>query len=598
MMEKGVDLICMGRVGVDLYAEQINSPLKDVESFRKYLGGSPGNISVGVSRLGLKTALFSAVGTDEMGQFLKSQLIKEGVDTTMLIESDRHLTALAILGICPPDRFPLIFYRHDCADMQLKTAHIDQAMIEKAKAFQFSGTGISSALMRETTRAALIRCKAHGVKVILDIDYRPVLWGLSSAGDGETRYKSDEKVSRYYQDFLPFCDIVVGTDEELCIAAGVDHPYQAIAKIQTFAKVDVVYKTGLAGSEVHLFASKEIISQPAFVVDVFNTLGAGDAYLSGLLRGLLTGMNWSESLVLANACGALVCARHGCSPAMPSFKELKYFIEGYKQLGKAVVFDANLERLHAKVGIEKRNPIALLAYDHRWQFEKSADEHGRDYDCIAEFKKAIYQGFKVVKSRYKGNLSLGVICDWQYGADVLAEAACRGDLALSPLEAANSYLSEWIDEDKGIDEQICRLPATQGLKFLWRFHPDMSIAQKAHQLQRLKQAYLAAKNRDRRLMLELIVPAEYDFNIQALSQSIEMVYRQGIYPHWWKLQALSNRKQWRQLEEIISRHDVDARMVVLGGLARELDDYAPLFETITDLEKVDGFAFGRSIFWS
>ena len=106
------DLICMGRVAVDFYADQIHSPLEHAQSFSRYLGGCAGSISVGTSRLGLKSAMFSCVGTDDMGVFLRNQLQFEGVDTSLLRSTPDHLTGLVVLGVSPPDRFPLIFYRH------------------------------------------------------------------------------------------------------------------------------------------------------------------------------------------------------------------------------------------------------------------------------------------------------------------------------------------------------------------------------------------------------------------------------------------------------------------------------------------------------
>src|SRR5438552_2959324 len=126
---RAIDVICMGRVAVDLYAEQIHCPLENVQTFRKYLGGCAGNIAVGTSRLGLHSAMFSCVGTDAMGQFLKATLFEEKIDIRLLYETEQYLTGLVLLGICPPDHFPLIFYRNQCADMQLKPHHVNQEIL-------------------------------------------------------------------------------------------------------------------------------------------------------------------------------------------------------------------------------------------------------------------------------------------------------------------------------------------------------------------------------------------------------------------------------------------------------------------------------------
>jgi 5-dehydro-2-deoxygluconokinase len=344
LQEKEVDVICMGRVAVDLYAEESHMPLRDVEAFKKYLGGSPGNISVGSRRLGLKSALFSCIGKDEMGFFLKEILKKEGVDTSLLYETDKHLTALAILGINPPSHFPLMFYRENCADMQLHPSQSRHELFRQAKLFQFSGTGISTPSMREATREAIKQAKENGVLVVFDLDFRPVLWELTSPADGETRYIQSDVVSKHYQSFLPFCDLVVGTDEEIMTAGGINNVDESLLAIKALTDADIVYKKGLQGSEIHLHFDGDVIMQKAYEVEVYNTLGAGDGFMSGLLYGILKKASWLDTLSYANACGAIVSSRHGCAPAMPTEEELHYFLEKYPEKGKEIVFDPFLKR--------------------------------------------------------------------------------------------------------------------------------------------------------------------------------------------------------------------------------------------------------------
>ena len=198
----------MGRVAVDLYAEQVYSHLKDAQSFRKYLGGCAGNTAVGTARLGLKSAMFSCVGTDEMGLFLRDTLENEGVDTTLLRSTPEHLTALVVLGVNPPDRFPLIFYRENCADMQIQPEDVNPEKFRESKALLITGTGLSTSSMRKATWKAVKTAKKSGCSVILDIDYRPVLWGLTEAGDGETRFVASATVTRKIKPFLSELDLI------------------------------------------------------------------------------------------------------------------------------------------------------------------------------------------------------------------------------------------------------------------------------------------------------------------------------------------------------------------------------------------------------
>ena len=597
--DKTNDVVCMGRISVDLYAGQVNSPLKDVQSFNKYLGGSPANISVGTSRLGLNSALFSGVGTDDMGKFLKQELLKEKVDTSMLIEKDEHLTALVILGVQPPNTFPLIFYRENCADMQLKPQDLNIELLKDSKAFQFSGTGISTESMRETTKYALDVAKQNGVKVVLDIDYRPVLWGLTAAGDGETRFTESAEVSAIYKDFLPFCDLIVGTDEELCIAAGVSDPIEAIKMIQDLCDADIVYKTGLQGSEVHIKSQNNIISVPAFLVDVFNTLGAGDAYMSGLLAGLLRGKSWETSLAYANASGAIVCSRHACAPAIPTLAELEYFIDQYPKQGKQIVYDEKLARIHRlkTVGQAKDFPLTLLAYDHRWQFEEVCDQYNISYSKIVEYKSLVYEGFKKVRDDYKGKNTLGVICDPQYGLDVLQQATESGDFVLAPIEAANIDLIEWIESNKSAHETLASRPKEWGVKVLWKYSKFQDEATKKWQMTKLKELAQACNTLERKIMLELIIPKTHEICGKEIAAAIEDTYEAGVYPFWWKLEAVYTETEWHQIDKAILKYDENARIIVLGGPAKSLEEYKQDFEVISTSKLVNGFAFGRSIFW-
>lgn len=329
--DRPIDLICMGRVAVDLYAEQIGSDLSDAKTFRKYLGGCAGNIAVGAARLGLKSMMFSCVGKDEMGAFIKKTLVNEGVNIDLLYETERHLTGLVLLGVKPPHDFPLMFYRNDCADMQLKPEHAKASILKQAKAILITGTALSTESMRTTTLHLVELAKELGTRIIVDLDFRPVLWGLTALGNGETRYLPSVEVSGIYQQILPYCDLIVGTEEELCIAGGTKDCSEALVVLRSLTAAPLVIKLGEQGCQIYFHHHTAPFASKPFPVDVLNILGAGDGFMAGLLRGLLTGENWQKATTYANACGALVVTRHGCSPAIPYWQELNYFIKEYDQ---------------------------------------------------------------------------------------------------------------------------------------------------------------------------------------------------------------------------------------------------------------------------
>ncbi len=368
--ERPIDVICMGRVAVDLYAEDIGLSLKEAVHFKKYLGGCAGNIAVGASRLGLTSMMLSQVGQDEMGSFIKETLCREGVRTDLLYETANHLTGLVLLGVKPPNDFPLMFYRENCADMQLKREHVVESLIQDAKALLITGTGLSKPEIRDTTYYATHLAIKQQTAVIMDLDYRPVLWGLTAKGDGETRFKSSAQVTQTYQHILPLCSLLVGTEDEFCIAGGEDDLDLALQKIRTITNASLLIKLGEEGSVLYVKDHLTPIKGRAFPVEVLNVLGAGDAFMAGFLRGALTGCTILESLTFANACGALVVTRHGCAPAMPSRQELVYFLDRAHRDHECYKSQA-LKDLHKASTVQDKQTV-LIKKPHGVSFGKRA----------------------------------------------------------------------------------------------------------------------------------------------------------------------------------------------------------------------------------
>ncbi len=306
MESRTPDVICMGRAAVDLYAEQVGAPLEDVTSFAKYLGGSPANIAVGTSRLGLASAMFTKVGDEPLGRFVKKALEGYGVDTRAVTSDPAHLTGLVILGIQPPEKFPILFYREQCADIHLSVADVDPAFIASAKALVVSGTGVSRQPSRDATHQAIRVAREAGRRVVMDIDWRPTLW---LADPVAAQVELGKVVAQ--------ASLVVGTEEEAEVAGGVEY-------LRRTCPGTVVVKRGPRGCTV--FAKGEPgVDVSGFKIEVLNVLGAGDGFLSGFLRGWLHDWPLQRCAKLANAVGAIVVTKHGCAPAMPTFAEVEAF---------------------------------------------------------------------------------------------------------------------------------------------------------------------------------------------------------------------------------------------------------------------------------
>ena len=332
------DTLHMGRSSIDLYANEVGAPFVDIKSFAAYVGGSPTNISVGARRLGLKTVLVTGLGQDPVGDFILNFLEQEGVETRFSPRKPGRRTSAVVLGIEPPDKFPLVYYRDNCADIELTIDDVLAAPIADSHIFQFAGTNLSKEPSRSATLFGAELARQHGVEVVLDIDFRPDQWHDPRAFGVVVRSA------------LRLVDIVIGTEDEINAAMLTDtgqmhltHSQisdtrvsgdidQAIAALLALGPKALLQKRGEAGVRVHLKeadGSLKQIDAPGFPVEVYNILGAGDAFGAGFLYGYVKGWGWYKSARLGNACGAIVVTQHGCANFMPTLAEVEEFVEGY-----------------------------------------------------------------------------------------------------------------------------------------------------------------------------------------------------------------------------------------------------------------------------
>jgi len=239
-VNKPLDLITIGRSSVDLYGAQVGGRLEDMRSFDKYIGGSPTNIACGTARLGMKSAVITAVGDEHMGRFIVEELVREGVDVQGVKVDPERLTALVLLGIRDQEQFPLIFYRENCADMGLSVEDIDPEFIASARAVVATGTHLSHPQVEAATIKALQLARSNNMRCALDIDYRPNLWGVAGHGDGESRFVASDKVTSRLQSTLHLFDLIVGTEEEFHIAGGTTDTLQALKAVRAVSAATLV----------------------------------------------------------------------------------------------------------------------------------------------------------------------------------------------------------------------------------------------------------------------------------------------------------------------------------------------------------------------
>ena len=595
-----IDLACLGRVAVDLYAQQFGSRLEDARSFQMYLGGSSGNVAFGVARLGLKTAMVSRVGNDQMGNFLRETLEREGCDTSALQTDPERLTALVLLGLKDRDTFPLLFVRENCADMAVRADEIREDFIAECRALALTGTHLSIPTTREAALTALGYAKKHGTVRILDIDYRPVLWGLTPRGAGENRYVPDARVTQQLQQVLGEFDLLVGTEEEFLIAGGVPGDLMACLRaVRAVSGAVLVVKRGALGCcVIEGDIPAEIEHAPTFRgerVEVLNVLGAGDAFLSGLLASLLRGQDWREATRTANACGAIVVSRHACSAAMPTPAELAHWFSGSRN--PKVDADLDLAHLHRVTPARAVwDELCVMAFDHRSQFYDLAREAGADESRIPVLKGLLVKAAEQVEVSHQLQGHTGVLIDGgDYGQDALAAATGRGWWVGRPVELPGSRPLRF-DGTRSVGSALVRWPTEQVVKCLVHYHPDDAVDLRLEQEQRVLELWEATRESGNELLLEIIPPKAMTAagtEDEAVLRAVKRFYNLGVRPEWWKLAPMSP-EGWTCLAALVAERDPHCRGAVILGLNQPLQYLADSFALATD-PIVKGFMVGRTL---
>ena len=288
-----IDAVVIGRVGIDLYPNELETPLSEVRTFTRFVGGFAGNVATGLARLGVRCAIVSRVGAEGNGDFVRAWLASQGVDVRFLATDPYWQTPPTFCEVWPPDRFPILFYRKPTApDWQLSPEDFDAAEVASAPILYATGTGLAQSPSRETTLAAL---RAHRGTTIFDLDWRPALW---------------ERPDEYPAVAAEACaaaDVVIGNEEEVA-AARVDAP-------------TLVLKRGERGATVYEHDDETDV--PGFPVEVVNGLGAGDAFAAAVGQALLQGLPLVEAVRRGTVAGALVASQLACSEAMPRLEELE-----------------------------------------------------------------------------------------------------------------------------------------------------------------------------------------------------------------------------------------------------------------------------------
>jgi 5-dehydro-2-deoxygluconokinase len=393
---------------------------------------------------------------------------------------------------------------------------------------------------------------------------------------------------------LPLFDLIVGTEEEFHIAGGTTDTIAALRAVRALTPATLVCKRGPMGAAAFTGPIPDTLDEgqagPGFPIEVFNVLGAGDGFMSGLLKGWLDGEPWPVALTYANACGAFAVSRHGCTPAYPSWEELQFFLKRGVQV-PALRKDAALEQLHWSTNRHGDwSTLRVFAFDHRAQLEAM---EGASPGKIAAFKALCLTAALDVAG---GQPGYGILCDSRLGRQALYAAAGTGLWIARPVEWPGSRpltLEPEIGPDYG---GLSEWPLGHVVKVLCFYHPDDTAEMKAEQESTVTRLFHAARRNRLELLLEIIPSKAGPVTDTTSAEVIQRFYDIGVFPDWWKLEPFATDTAWTNACAAITRNDPYTRGVVVLGLDAEESALAASLALAARHDLVKGFAVGRTIF--
>ncbi len=316
---RSIDIIGIGRLCIDLNADQINRPMEETSSFTKYVGGSPANIAIGAARLGLKSGFIGKVADDQMGRFIVQYLQENEIDISEVsVDNTGAVTGLAFTEIKSPEDCSILMYRDNVADLMLETTDVSEDYISQTKVLLVSGTALAASPSREAVFLALDYARKHDVIVVFDLDYRPYTWN------------SDKETAVYYNLVAEKCDVIIGTREEFDMMEqfekGKQTDQQTAQKWFDFQAEIVVIKHGGDGSITYT-KNGDAYQGGTFKTKVLKTFGAGDSYASAFIYSLMQQWEIPKAMDYGSASATIVISKHSCSEAMPTLEEIERFIE-------------------------------------------------------------------------------------------------------------------------------------------------------------------------------------------------------------------------------------------------------------------------------
>jgi len=591
-----IDVITIGRSSVDLYGQQIGAGLEDATSFSKFVGGCPANIAIGAARLGLRSALISRVGEDPMGRFIIEQMQREGVDVRGIARDAKRLTALALVGAPNDHDFPLLYYRNDCADMALSENDIDPEFIRSSRTVLVSGTHFSQPNTGAAQKKAMRITRENHGKVVFDVDFRPAVWGFTSLDNEEERCIRMAEVSATLRPVLSDCDLISGTEEEMLVVSGEKDLLRALQLIRSLSQAIIILKRGAMGCIIYEGEISDNLEAgvvgKGFSVDVYNTMGAGDSFISGFLRAWLGGERMATCATWANACGAFAVSRLLCASAIPTFVELQYFLQhGSRQ--KALRHDQQLNHIHWATTRGANIPV-LMAIDMGYSRKilERLNKAGDD-DAIVTFNRLAVAAAANVAESCAG---CGVLLDGRFGRQAMFDAQGAGFAWMGRTIDLPESRPLRFDFSQDAGSQIMEWPNAHCIGCRCVYHPDDAVELKEQQQEKLLALLDAARKTGRELALAIIAGKGRTLDDLTVAQVLTELYALDIRPDWWMLEPQPTPAAWQHIHGVITKFDPWCRGIILLAMNASDADLGQAFEVAGAAPLVKGFVGAETVF--
>jgi len=576
------DLLTIGDAQVDFLAEQVDTRLMNVQSFRKKLGGRVPKIAVAASRLGLKTAVISSLGEDELGDFIQQKLLKEGVSTQFLQQTSQQMTKgvfcerSSLEGV----KKTKCHYYAVTNDFDFQT--MDQKVFSLPCAVLITVSSIKS---NKNFSQIVDQFKSYDSQIILDLDF--------DQGHKERLCSvQNDECLKMYRELMSESDLIIGNEQEFCWSIGKDFISEAIQKIREVTSAVLVMNLGKEGCVIFL-SNGDSVKVPNTVTYGRNYYGAEEGFISGFLRGWIKGESLQNSAQWANQCFSQIVTRDVGDDYSPIFEEIEANCQN--PCAPNAHSSSSLSVKSKDQGPRKREHEQKLffAFDDWHFFQRECKKRNIHPSFVKNFKEKLFEGFVATKS-HMNNHTLGVLIDSVFGQKIITKCEKQSLLFGIPVEKPLEMPIKWIDNQEAYPLVLSRSPSAL-VTVLWEYHSALNDTMKNAQLERLKHLSMACVSLERRMIIHLKSPRSYTEDGMSLSAGMKDIYDQGIYPDFWKIQAVENMIEWCQIDGVLKRHHSHARILLACDEENDLEALGRYFNSSCQSMYTDGFVFGRSM---